>query len=139
MSKLTILDHHLDPVAGHYRLEIGWVTEHMASVLDEHGEPVMLPDEPVLNEDGSPALNPDGTPLVNPGPPMLEKVQQVEGVEDFLFVADDPRWKGKTPKEIATEQQEIVRAALAEREAVARRLQAERDQRKALPGIGTEL
>lgn len=139
MSKRLITDHHHDPDAGHYRLEIAHVTEHLQSVLDENGDPVYLPDEPVLEDDGSPRLDQDGNPIVNPGLPMLEKAVQLEGTEDFLFAADDPKWKGKTPTQIAEEQRKLVKAALDERDKAAAKQQRSAAKRKDLPGVGNEI
>jgi hypothetical protein len=38
-----------------------------------------------------------------------------EAVEDFVFAADDERWQGKTPSQIAEEQRRLVADALKQR------------------------
>lgn len=113
-------------------------TGEMEPVVDEDGNEVRVGGKVVTREEH--LHGEDGEPLYHPAQPMLtERVERVP-VEDFVFAAHDERWEGKTPKQIATAQRKLVKAALDERAAASEpRAAAATSGRTDLPGVGEGL
>jgi hypothetical protein len=59
--------------------------------------------------------------------------------EDFLFAAEDEKWKGLSDKKIADQQRELALKQIKARERAANKAQAEAASHKELPGIGDSL
>lgn len=108
---LVVMAHEHDQGAGVYRLIIGMAVDHHVAQTDEAGLPL-------LNDDGE---------------RVTEMERYIHPVEDYVFAADDERWQGKSGEEIAAEQRELVKAALAEREEQAR---AAARAPQSMPGVG---
>ncbi len=136
MDGYVIAAHEHDPLLDSYRLTIGVERQEERPKVDENGNPVfeMVP----LTAEGSdePLVDKDGEPVKVPGDPVVETVPVVVPLEDFVFSAQDPKWKGKSKDEVAKEQRRLVRAALRARERA-----AGADARKldSLPGVGDPL
>jgi hypothetical protein len=94
--KHRVLNHVHDADAGVYRLLVGAVVEETFLV------PVLADDEVPLNGDGEPELE-----TVNK--------EVVVATEDFVWAADDERWAGKTPEEIAQTQRRLIKELLTKR------------------------
>lgn len=137
---LTVIDHHHDEAENVYRLVIGREVEHVETMLDEDGNQLHGPDQPLVGVDGEPVLGPDDQPVMRPGDPMTETVIHVEPLEDFVFAADDERWEGKSAEEVAKAQRAIIAEALQAREHEAEKAaRRAADARTALPGVGDPL
>lgn len=136
---IVIIDHHLDPDAGVYRLTVGTQTEHLVGVFSEEREPVMLPQQPVLDDEGEPAEDADGNPILQAPEQMTEMRIEYTPLEDFVFAADDERWEGKDSDQIALEQRQLVKKALDDREAQALEEERKRASRELMPGVGGTL
>lgn len=138
MSDYVVVDHHHDPDAGVYRLVVGRVVEEQRPVLDHEGNTVHKP-QPMLDENGDPLRDFEGREVVLLGPPEMELVRETVPVEDFVFAADDKRWKGAKPEAIAEQQRAEVRKALQEREEAVSAAEAARAELLQLPGSGEAL
>jgi hypothetical protein len=133
MSEYVVAEHYLDTFNDVYRLTIGVAEEVEVPVLDENGEQAF-----------SVPLNGNGNgeePINRAMPERLTTIEtRIVPVEDFAFVATDPRWAGKDPEAIAAEQREIVVEALAARERDAEQIEMDVAARtSALPGVGEPL
>lgn len=115
--KLTVMDHNYDEDAGVYRLVVGTPVEHVVPLQDEEGNGL-------AGEDGE---------------PMTETVTEMVALEDFVFAADDRRWKNKSPETVATAQRKLVREALAAREQEAADQAAAATDLTEMPGVGDAL
>lgn len=112
-------------------------TGELEPAVDEKGDPIMLGGTPVLTEQQ--LHSPEGEPLFHPPMPLLEERTEFVPVEDFLFAADDKRWKKKSPEAVAKAQRELVREAL-----IARAAQRDEEAKAAartslMPGVGETL
>lgn len=155
MSDLIVIDHHHDEDAGVYRIVVGVPVEHVMPMTDEDGNELFGPDRPVIGEDGEPLMRrvpiegladgeeppePEWEPVTERGEPMLETIIHHHPLEDFVFAADDERWEGKSPEEVAKAQREIIAEALQAREREAQTAaRRAADARTALPGVGDPL
>lgn len=150
---LTIVSHLLNETANVYSMAIGnpviipaYTIEIQA--VDENDE-LIFDSIPLHEEDGSPSLDDEGEPLVALNPRMVtqdveEELLGYANDEDFVFAADDPRWfhngVRRPHDEVAAEQREIIKEALAERAAkAAAGVQAAQEAITSLPGAGQEL
>jgi hypothetical protein len=114
----VVLDHHHDPNEEVYRLTIG------APIYDE---------VPMTDGDGNTLLDDDGAVLTE------RRVVSHAAVEDFVFAADDERWDGADPEEVAEGQRTLVQAALAERDRARAEVAARTAAVKQMPGAGEAL
>lgn len=150
---VTIIDVHLDEVAGVYKIVIASpvaVVAHKLEVqaIGDDDQPI-FDTVPLRDEAGEEVGDADGNPMSIPQPRMVVRdvPQQIIGYigeEDFVFAADDERWFAdgvrRPHDEVIAEQREIIKQALADRAA---RAQAEQEAAQAaiieLPGAGEEL
>jgi hypothetical protein len=90
---LVVAEHVHDEIEGVYRLTIGESVSREQVLTDQDGK-VVTDDEGVA---------------------QTETVAEIVPTEDIVFAADDDRWKGLEPAEIAAQQRELVTAALNQR------------------------
>lgn len=144
--EVVVVDHHHNPDDNVYRIVIGLREDMVFLVLDEDDNPVMMPAEPILDQNGEqimrPKLDDEGNIIEGEFEPFMRSPEQmteirpvVTPVEDFLFDADDELWQGMSPEEIANKQRDIVKDALKQR-AESARAASEPTQ---LPGVGDPL
>lgn len=159
-AELIVIEHSHDVSTGVYRVVLGYAIEEQRPAMEDDGvtpqrEPGTLATalKPKVDEDGGlvmedggpvmeeqPVLDEDGKQVVWPGEMIYEDVTHYMPVEDFVFAADDSRWEGKSPEDVATEQRAVIRDALAARGRAAREAEAERAAAHTqLPGAGEAL
>jgi hypothetical protein len=119
MPEYKVLDHHLD--GDTYRLTVGIVEERNVVARDDRGEIVY---------DGSD----DAGPL-----PKTETQEVVVWQEEFVFAADDERWKDKADKTVAKRQRDAVLEVLQERDQEREAAERRRTTAQRLPGVGESL
>jgi hypothetical protein len=143
------LTHKKSPV---YRLIVGQVVERQIPQTDGEGNAVYRQVE-ATNADGNVILEQvqtgtdeeTGEPIVEDGDPLLAQEQVVDvvtelvPVEDFVFAADDERWEGKTPAQVAALQRRLVKNALDRRAEEAAEEAKKQAARVDLPGTGEAL
>lgn len=140
-TEYHVLDHHLDesdkdsPV---YRLTVGVPEEITVPVTNDDGSP-KLRLVPLTDEHGEPQRDVDGKEIVVYGPPELQTITHYPVKEDYVFAADDERWEGKSPEEIAKEQRAEIQKAIRARAKEQERQAAAIAERKQLPGSGEAL
>lgn len=154
MTDWHVVDHHLDEAATElvpgeegdlltpvpaavYRLTVGHVVEREVAVTDGDGNPIFNSTE-ARDEEGELITDLEGEPLMTVTP-ITETVKELVPVEDFVFAADDERWAGKPPEEVAKLQRREVKKALALRDQQALDAAAAASSRTALPGTGKAL
>jgi hypothetical protein len=114
MPDYTVLDHRLD--GDIYHVIVGRVeTRVTAKVID-------------------------GQLVMSNGEPETEEVQVVTDlVEDFVFAADDERWQGKDPEQIAAEQRRLIKEQLDQRDQEREQAELRAAEAERLPGVGDAL
>lgn len=138
MSDYHVIDHHHDEEAGVYRVLLGLPYETQQPMVDERGEPVRE-HIPLIGPEGEQVHDVDGKPVVLHGPQKFETQTHYHSHTEVVFAADDERWKGKSPEQIAEEQRADVKEQLDERAREAKRADELRAQRIQLPGSGQAL
>jgi hypothetical protein len=118
-----VLDHHLDPDEGVYRIVIGAPLRAEVQSTTDEGKPVH--DEKT-------------------GEPVMETcIVAYDAVEDVVFDAEDERWfkdgARRPHEEVAADQMRLVKDALLKREEKAKAQAARRAKREPLPGAGDTL
>lgn len=137
-TEYQVLDHHLDEDANVYRLHVGVPETGTRPKTDGDGN-VILTQVTLADGDGNPQLDVDGREVKVWGPPEMEEFTHHPTVFDFVFAADDERWKGKSADEVAAEQRDEVKAALAKADKDRADADERRAQRVQLPGSGETL
>lgn len=145
-TEYHVIDHHLDEsvVDGEgnpapvYRITVATPEEIHVPETDADGN-LVLTEQKLMGSDGEPQKDINGNEIIMPGPPNIVKKVHYPVTEDFVFAADDERWQGKSPEDIAAEQRQIVKDALDQRERDARAAEEARERRQAMPGVGEAL
>jgi len=139
-DELIVIEHVHDTDAGVYRIVLGYKQLREETVYEDDGVTARRhPGEPVLDSEGEP-MKIGEEPVISLGEVMTTATEELVPVEDFVFAADDERWEGKSPEDIAAAQRSIIRDAIDAREAAAAEEAAARAAaQNHMPGAGEAL